>query len=138
MLLSPITLAVGLLLSPVEPPAVPAAPDSQVSAAVRPLSCLIVGGGPDPDNNGATIEAHVRYVASIVPPGTSTRILFADGDPKTPSVLERQPRRRGGQPLTIGQWLGDPLGLAAYTGPTPTAMAALGSVLQERRDVDIG
>lgn len=56
-----------------------------------PLSCLIVGGGPNRENNGATIEAHVRFVSSVLPKGTYRRILFADGNKKSPTVKVRVP-----------------------------------------------
>jgi len=44
-----------------------------------PLYALLVGGGPDQDNNAAQIEGHVHFVGSILPPGARRTVLFADG-----------------------------------------------------------
>ncbi|HEX4139584.1 MAG TPA: hypothetical protein VHY09_04505, partial [Candidatus Methylacidiphilales bacterium] len=52
---------------------------SQADAAAPPLYALIVGGGPDQDNNAAQIEGHAHFVGSILPPGTRRTVLFADG-----------------------------------------------------------
>ena len=51
------------------------APHAQ-SATVH---ALLVGGGPDKENNTAQIEEHLRYVTSLVPPSQGRIVLFADG-----------------------------------------------------------
>ncbi|HEX8235765.1 MAG TPA: hypothetical protein VF600_07390 [Abditibacteriaceae bacterium] len=51
------------------------------------LRVLLVGGGPDPENNQAAIESNVRYVSRLVPDKSSCTTLFADGDLRRPSVL---------------------------------------------------
>lgn len=43
------------------------------------LRAVILGGGPSAPQNQAAIESNVRYVASLLPPGTRSTILFADG-----------------------------------------------------------
>ena len=48
---------------------------------------LIVGGGPSRKYNQAAIESNVRYVAKALPAGTPYRVLFADGDASTASVV---------------------------------------------------
>jgi prepilin-type processing-associated H-X9-DG protein len=49
-------------------------------AAPEPaLHALLVGGGPDKENNTAQIEEHLRFVAGVVPPTSGRIILFADG-----------------------------------------------------------
>ncbi len=62
-------LAAALLLlvahAPGEPPA--------------PIHALLVGGGPDLENNTAQIEEHLRFVTSLVPASTGRIVLFADG-----------------------------------------------------------
>src|ERR1700761_3025143 len=49
------------------------------AADAPPLYALLVGGGPDQENNAAQIEGHVHFVGSILPPGTRRVVLFADG-----------------------------------------------------------
>jgi hypothetical protein len=49
------------------------------AADTPPLYALLVGGGPDQENNAAQIEGHVHFVGSIFPPGTRRTVLFADG-----------------------------------------------------------
>ena len=50
------------------------------SAAPGPaIHALLVGGGPDKDNNTAQIEEHLRFVTSLVPAGSGRFVLFADG-----------------------------------------------------------
>ncbi|HEY3783106.1 MAG TPA: hypothetical protein VGL56_18670 [Fimbriimonadaceae bacterium] len=56
------------------------------TAVASQLHVLIVGGGPDPQNNQVAIESNVRYVARLLPADTSTRILFANGNPKAKNV----------------------------------------------------
>ncbi|HEX4086734.1 MAG TPA: hypothetical protein VHY22_17610 [Chthoniobacteraceae bacterium] len=43
------------------------------------IHALLVGGGPDRQNNTAQIEEHLRFVASLVPASPGRVILFADG-----------------------------------------------------------
>ena len=62
---------------------------SRSSAAENPglpLYALIVGGGPDVPSNAAQIEGHVRFVSSLLPPGTVRTVLFADGKANQPTV----------------------------------------------------
>jgi hypothetical protein len=50
------------------------------SAAPGPvLHALLVGGGPDKENNTAQIEEHLRFVTSLVPATNGRLVLFADG-----------------------------------------------------------
>jgi len=66
--------AAGLLLACLIAPAL------QGSAAPGPvLHALLVGGGPDKDNNTAQIEEHLRFVTSLVPASAGRIVLFADG-----------------------------------------------------------
>ena len=45
-----------------------------------PMHALLVGGGPDKENNTAQIEEHLRFVTSLVPGSGGGRfVLFADG-----------------------------------------------------------
>ncbi len=53
----------------------------------RPLSVIIVGGGPTPDHNQVAIESNVRYVTRLLPPDAHLSTLFADGDVNNASVL---------------------------------------------------
>ncbi len=55
--------------------------------AQAPLRALIVGGGPDLSHNQVAIESNVRYVRRLLPPGTQTRTLFANGNPQSANVL---------------------------------------------------
>ncbi len=48
-------------------------------AATVPLYALIVGGGPDVENNAAQIEGHVHFVAGTLPTAARHVVLFADG-----------------------------------------------------------
>ncbi|HWA83155.1 MAG TPA: hypothetical protein VG820_06980 [Fimbriimonadaceae bacterium] len=54
--------------------------------AEEPLRVLMVGGGPDQSHNQVAIESNVRYVARLLRPGTTTRILFTDGKPTSENV----------------------------------------------------
>jgi hypothetical protein len=49
------------------------------AAAQAPLHALLVGGGPDKENNTAQIEEHLRFVTSLVPASAGRIVLFADG-----------------------------------------------------------
>ncbi|MGA3170859.1 MAG: hypothetical protein ABSE62_07570 [Chthoniobacteraceae bacterium] len=60
----------GLLLAA----ALPAASD-----AAPAIHALLVGGGPDKEDNTAQIEEHLRYVTSLVPASPGRIVLFADG-----------------------------------------------------------
>jgi hypothetical protein len=43
------------------------------------IHALLVGGGPDKENNTAQIEEHLRFVTSLVPFSAGRVVLFADG-----------------------------------------------------------
>jgi hypothetical protein len=43
------------------------------------IHALLVGGGPDKEDNTAQIEEHLRYVTSLVAPSPGRIVLFADG-----------------------------------------------------------
>jgi hypothetical protein len=45
------------------------------------MHALLVGGGPDKENNTAQIEEHLRFVTSLVPASAGRIVLFADGKP---------------------------------------------------------
>ncbi len=47
--------------------------------ARTPIDALIIGGGPRPEDNQASIESNVRYVNALLPAGASRKVLFADG-----------------------------------------------------------
>jgi hypothetical protein len=79
------TLPLAILLAPLCAAAVAA----QNPAA--PFRALIVGGGPDPQDNAAQIEGHSRYVEELLPPSATRRVLFADGMPKNKSVSYADP-----------------------------------------------
>ncbi len=51
------------------------------------LRVLIAGSGPDLAHNQVAIESNVRYVARLLPPGATARVLFADGNPQAKDVL---------------------------------------------------
>jgi hypothetical protein len=48
-------------------------------ARAAAIHALLVGGGPDKENNTAQIEEHLRYVTSLVPASPGRIVLFADG-----------------------------------------------------------
>ncbi len=52
------------------------------------LHALLIGGGPDEENNTAEIEAHVRFVAGLLKGNAATRttLLFADGNARHATV----------------------------------------------------
>ena len=70
---SRLTLSALLLIVSLSP--------SPSHAAPRPLNCLIVGGGPDKQSNQVGIESNVRYVRSIMPVGSTTHVLYTNGNP---------------------------------------------------------
>jgi hypothetical protein len=72
-LLSAGAIAVSLLLSP------GTSPTSSISAA--PLNCLIVGGGPDKEDNQVGIESNVHYVRTLLPSGSTIHVLYTNGQP---------------------------------------------------------
>ena len=51
-----------------------------------PFRTLIVGGGPDLEHNQVAIESNVRYLSRLMPPGSPTRVLFADGNPDSKNI----------------------------------------------------
>lgn len=53
---------------------------------LAPPRVLIVGGGPEKAYNQVAIESNVRYLSRVLPPGTTPRVLFADGDAKSATV----------------------------------------------------
>ena len=73
---------------------------SPVGAGSAPsLRTLIVGGGPEPEDNQVAIERNVHYVSRLLPAGSPRTILFADGSTTTKTVLyEEKP-----QPLPPGE-----------------------------------
>ncbi len=52
-----------------------------------PLRAVIVGGGPNLENNQCAIESNVRYLNRLLPATTPRTTLFADGNPDSPTVL---------------------------------------------------
>ena len=63
------------------------------AALAQRVEALIIGGGPEPQANQVAIENHVRYLLRLLPGGSHTTVLFADGDPKAKTVLfERKAR----------------------------------------------
>jgi len=50
------------------------------------LHALLVGGGPDKENNTAQIEEHLRFVTSLVPASSGRIVLFADGKSNSHSL----------------------------------------------------
>ena len=68
-------LTAGLLVCALDAPAAPA-----------PIHALLVGGGPDKENNTAQIEEHLRYVTSLVPATPGRIVLFADGKASSHSL----------------------------------------------------
>jgi len=63
-----------------------AAASTSAWADPRPVNCLIVGGGPDKQNNQVGIESNVRYVRSILPPGSTSHVLYTNGNPASSIV----------------------------------------------------
>ena len=57
-----------------------------IRRAVSPR-VLIVGGGPDLQNNQVAIESNVRYVGKLLPQDTPRITLFADGNANNATVL---------------------------------------------------
>lgn len=60
---------------------------AKAPARLEPLRVLVVGGGPDLQNNQVAIESNVRYVGKLLPRGTERITLFADGNPQNATVL---------------------------------------------------
>lgn len=54
--------------------------------ALAPYRTLIVGGGPNADNNQIAIESNVQYCHRSLPKGAACRILFADGNRSSNTV----------------------------------------------------
>ena len=67
----PVRLAISLLLLSCQARA----------ASPGGMHALLVGGGPDKENNTAQIEEHLRFVTSLVPASAGRIVLFADGKP---------------------------------------------------------
>lgn len=68
-----------------------AARPANAPTSAAPLSVLIVGGGPRPDYNQVAIESNVRYVSTLLPASAPKRVLFADGNPASPTVQYEAP-----------------------------------------------
>ena len=75
-----IILALGLC-------ALPLGVSAKAPVRLEPLRVLVVGGGPDLQNNQVAIESNVRYVGKLLPRGTERITLFADGNPQSATVL---------------------------------------------------
>jgi len=71
--------------------------------AAPPLYALLVGGGPDQENNAAQIEGHVHFVGSILPAEAQRTVLFADGRPDGAKVcfLDKTPESTARQALGV-------------------------------------
>jgi hypothetical protein len=57
------------------------------------VRALLVGGGPGPEHNQIAIESNMRYLLRLLPPSAWKTVLFADGDPKTETVLFEQQQK---------------------------------------------
>ncbi len=64
------------------PPVKPTPPASAAAPRV-----LMLSGGFDLKHNQVAIESNVRYLARLLPPGATTRVLFTDGSRKSKNVL---------------------------------------------------
>lgn len=64
------------------------------SASATAPRVLILSGGYDAKHNQVAIESNVRYVARLLPPGATTRVLFTDGSRTTKNVLYEDARGR--------------------------------------------
>lgn len=53
---------------------------------LSPLHALLIGGGPDLENNGAEIESHLRFAAQILPADANRLVHFTDGKPRSRTV----------------------------------------------------
>jgi hypothetical protein len=49
------------------------------AASTAGIHALLIGGGPDKEDNTAQIEEHLRFVTSLVPASSGRIVLFADG-----------------------------------------------------------
>ena len=63
------------------------ATQTQSAPKAAPLQAILVGGGPDTDNNQAAIEGNIRYLNRLLPPRTPRTVLFADGSLQNETVL---------------------------------------------------
>lgn len=90
---------------------------SAATARVPSLSVLTVGGGPRPDHNQVAIESNVRYVADLLPTGTRSRVLFADGNPQTPCVLYSEPVKLSEAEQAFRALLGQEASVSRYRAP---------------------
>jgi hypothetical protein len=71
-LICPLLVAAAMFLAPHAPAA--------------PIHALLIGGGPDKDNNTAQIEEHLRFVTSLIQPSPGRIVLFADGKASSRSL----------------------------------------------------
>lgn len=58
-----------------------------LSSPFDALRVVIIGGGPNLENNQVAIESNVRYLGRLLPAGTARTTLFADGNPNHATVL---------------------------------------------------
>jgi hypothetical protein len=58
-----------------------------LGARADALRALVVGGGPNPQNNQAAIESNVHYLLRLLPREAACTVHFADGDPKHATVV---------------------------------------------------
>ncbi len=75
----------GRAAPPVKPP-----PPARAAAP----RVLMLSGGPDLKHNQVAIESNVRYLARLLPPGATTRVLFTGGSRTTKNVLYEDARGR--------------------------------------------
>lgn len=69
------------------------------AAAADERRAVLIGGGPNPESNQVAIESNVRYMLRLLPDDARRTVLFADGDPKSETVLyeEQQKALRPGE-----------------------------------------
>lgn len=65
------------------------------------LRAVIVGGGPNLENNQVAIESNVRYVNRLLPSNIVRTTLFADGNLNNPTVLTDVDLRKVSTPERI-------------------------------------
>jgi hypothetical protein len=85
---------------------------------------VVVGGGPQPEQNQASIESNVRYVAALLPPDSRRTVLFADGSLEHDTVRYRIPpgEAPGWQILAALGPAEDEAGATAYRSPRLAGM----------------
>lgn len=80
---------------------------------------LIVGGGPDPENNQVAIERNVRYLHRLLDPSVPRLTLFADGRWNHATVLYEKaaPRALSDAELLLATLFGDDAEGLSYRRP---------------------